>query len=65
LVIGSTNTSKVGVLVLESSDKALLLPKVSDVATNLVNPEAGTIVYDTLRKKLAVYNGLTWAFWGE
>lgn len=64
-IIGSVSTAKTGVLILESADKALVLPKVADVTINFPNPEAGTIVYDTLRKKIAVYNGLVWAFWGE
>lgn len=64
-IIGNTTTSKIGVLVLESADKALVLPKVDDVTLNFPNPEPGTIVYDSSRKKIAVYNGLVWAFWGE
>ena len=65
VIIGNTTTSKTGVLVLESTDKALVLPKVDDVTLNFPNPEPGTIVYDSSRKKIAVYNGLVWAFWGE
>ncbi|WP_396177127.1 hypothetical protein [Flavobacterium sp.] len=64
-IIGSPTTTKTGVLVLESSEKALMLPKVADVTVNFPNPEPGTMVYDTFRKKIAVYNGLVWSFWGE
>lgn len=64
-VIGNPNTTKKGVLILDTTDKALVLPKIDDVTLNFPNPEAGTIVYDTSRKKMAVFNGLVWTFWGE
>lgn len=64
-IIGGPISTKTGVLILESSDKALVLPKVDNVTLNFPNPEAGTMVYDTSRKKIAVYNGLIWTFWGE
>ena len=64
-IIGSTTSAAPGVLVLESTTKALLLPRVSDPMTTMLSPEPGTIVYDTNSKKICVYNGQQWAFWGE
>ncbi|MDG4947017.1 hypothetical protein NMK71_11400 [Weeksellaceae bacterium KMM 9713] len=51
-----------GVLVLESDDKALILPQVENAAL-LPSPEAGMICYDMTTKSIAVYNGSVWSFW--
>lgn len=53
-----------GVLVLESKDKALVLPTVSSV-NEIASPSPGMMVYvsnDTDRL-LAVFNGSKWSFW--
>lgn len=51
-----------GALTLESTARALVLPKVADV-TKLPSPKAGMICYDIKSKSLAVFNGAVWAFW--
>lgn len=51
-----------GVLSLNASDKAMVLPNVAD-ATQLPSPQAGTIVYDRKSQSLAIYNGEVWNFW--
>ena len=61
-IIGGQTSNAEGALVLESSTKALVLPKVSNV-TNLTNATIGTIFYDLNTKSLAVYDGLKWIFW--
>lgn len=63
-IIGATSSSADGVLVLESSNKAMVLPIVSDV-NNIPSPSAGMMVYvnKTGAKRLAVYNGSVWSFW--
>lgn len=62
-IIGSSTSSADGVLVLESSDKAMILPTVTDVA-NIVKPSPGMMVYvKGTTKYLAVYDGNKWAFW--
>jgi len=53
-----------GVLVLEESNKAMVLPHVANPHVNIINPSAGMMVYDTVSKLLAVYNGTGWTFWG-
>ncbi|MFB9078942.1 hypothetical protein ACFFLS_10415 [Flavobacterium procerum] len=62
-VIGAQSSDVDGVLVLESSNKALILPKVVSPHLNIIKPMAGTICYDTVKKLLCVYNGTEWTFW--
>ena len=59
---GATNTTP-GILVLSDSDKAMILPKVASPHLNIMKPAAGMIVYDTVSRQLAVYNGKVWSFW--
>ncbi|PQA94761.1 hypothetical protein B0A69_09980 [Chryseobacterium shigense] len=60
--IGSP-TSTAGILVLEDSNKAMILPKVASPYLNVINPAAGMMVYDTTARQLAIYNGSVWSFW--
>lgn len=62
-VMGARSTAVDGVLVLESSDKALVLPKVSSPHLNVKSPYPGMMCYDTDRKALAVFNGTVWSYW--
>lgn len=52
-----------GILVLEDTNKAMILPKVPNPHLNIVNPEPGTMAYDTITKQLAIFNGNVWSFW--
>lgn len=61
-VDGETNTTA-GILVLSDSNKAMILPKVASPHLNIINPAAGMMAYDTVKKQLAVYNGTVWSFW--
>ncbi|MGL6128565.1 hypothetical protein SAMN05444360_1345 [Chryseobacterium carnipullorum] len=64
-IIGANFTTvNDGVLVLESSTKALVLPVVSDV-NNIPSPSPGMMVFvnKTGTKRLAVFNGSKWSFW--
>lgn len=63
VIIGAETSSAPGVLVLESSSKALILPKVVEPHLNVVNPAPGMICYDTVNKTLSVFNGSVWEFW--
>ncbi|WP_294284391.1 hypothetical protein [uncultured Chryseobacterium sp.] len=56
-------TSTPGILVLEATDKAMVLPKVASPHLNIINPSPGMMVYDTVNKQLAVFNGKVWSFW--
>jgi len=62
-VIGATSTAVDGTLVLEATDKALILPKVASPHLNVPSPYPGMICYDTDAKALAVYDGLVWSYW--
>ncbi|GGP06680.1 hypothetical protein GCM10010992_27560 [Cloacibacterium rupense] len=59
---GDTDTTP-GILVLTDSDKAMVLPKVALPHLNIKNPTAGMLVYDTVNRQLAVFNGTNWSFW--
>lgn len=60
-----TPTATAGILVLEDNNKAMILPKVASPHLNIISPDAGMMVYDTVKKQLAVFNGSVWTFWGE
>jgi hypothetical protein len=55
-------TSTPGILVLEDTNKAMILPKVNSYA-DIINPAAGMMVYVRSAKQLAVFNGTVWSFW--
>lgn len=58
-----TPSANPGILVLEDSNKAMVLPKVASPHLNIINPAPGMMVYDTTAKQLAVFNGNVWSFW--
>ncbi|MBO6185316.1 MAG: hypothetical protein J6O88_11625 [Chryseobacterium sp.] len=63
-IIGSDQTSATGgALVLESSNKAMILPQVTSTDV-VINPAPGMMVYiKGTNKRLAVFNGSKWTFW--
>ncbi|MEG1591521.1 hypothetical protein [Chryseobacterium sp.] len=62
-IIGSDQTSAKGVLVLESSNKAIILPQVTSTDA-VINPAPGMMVYiKGTNKRLAVFNGSKWTYW--
>lgn len=63
VTVGTTQTSDTGILILEDTDKAMILPKVASPHLNIINPAPGMMVYDTTAKQLAVFNGKVWSFW--
>lgn len=62
-VMGAQNTNVNGVLVLEASDKAMILPKVASPHLNVPKPYPGMMCYDTDAKALAVFDGSNWNYW--
>lgn len=52
-----------GILVLEDNNKAMILPKTNSPYSTIVNPEPGTIVFDTVKQQVAVFDGTKWTFW--
>ncbi|WP_148043514.1 MULTISPECIES: hypothetical protein [unclassified Chryseobacterium] len=63
VIIGSSNTTKPGALVLESTTRAMVLPQVENPHLSIKGAVAGTMVYDTISDTLAVYNGTNWSYW--
>jgi len=63
VIIGEDNSGVEGVLVLNDSSKALVLPKVNRPHENIKSPVAGTICYDTDSDSLAVFDGKVWSYW--
>lgn len=61
-IIGADSAAADGILVLEATDKAMVLPIVN-AYTDIVNPSPGMMVYVKTNKRLAVFNGSTWSFW--
>lgn len=62
-IIGSETSAAKGVLVLESSDKAMILPRIANPHTNVKSPYPGMMCYDTVRKSLALFDGTNWNYW--
>ncbi|SFN51518.1 hypothetical protein SAMN05421594_3102 [Chryseobacterium oleae] len=62
VIIGNNTSPTEGILVLESSDKAMVLPKIASPHLNIVNPAPGMIVFDTAKELLCLYNGTQWSF---
>lgn len=63
-VIGDENSSPYeGVLVLESPDRAMILPKIANPELRVKSPYPGMMCYDTISKSLAVFDGTHWYFW--
>lgn len=63
VVIGSETTSAQGVLVLEATNKAMVLPKITNPHLTVKSPYPGMMCYDTTSKSLAVYDGSNWNYW--
>lgn len=62
-IIGSPTSNAKGVLVLESSNKALVLPWIQNPHLNVQNPYPGMMCYDTASRTLAVFDGTVWNYW--
>lgn len=52
-----------GILVLSATNKAMILPKVAKPYENIIDPAPGTMAYDTVSRKLCIFNGTQWTFW--
>lgn len=64
VIIGDDSSNAKGVLVLESTTQAMVLPHVDSVA-DVISPEPGSMVYDKSEKGIALFNGDRWTFWVE
>ena len=62
-VMGARESGANGVLVLESTNKALVLPHVANPHSTVKSPYPGMMCYDTVKKALAVFDGSVWNYW--
>ncbi len=64
IIIGSETSTADGVLILESTDKAMVLP-MAESTDEIIDPAPGMMVYINKEgaKRLAVFNGSGWTFW--
>lgn len=63
VIIGSETSSAKGVLVLESADKAMILPRIMNPHLTVKSPYPGMMCYDTVSRSLAVFDGSVWNYW--
>ncbi|WP_412850833.1 hypothetical protein ACL0VS_02360 [Chryseobacterium sp. PMSZPI] len=63
VIMGDATSPADGVLVLESQNKAMILPQIANPHTNVKNPYPGMMCYDAASKTLAVFDGSVWNYW--
>lgn len=63
VVIGADSSDAKGVLVLESEDKAMVLPYIDMPEKNVKSPFPGMICYDSTRNSIAIFDGKVWNYW--
>lgn len=63
VIIGAPSSAADGVLILESLNKAMILPQIATPHLNVKSPYPGMICYDTASKSLAVFDGSVWNYW--
>ncbi|PWN67783.1 hypothetical protein [Chryseobacterium oncorhynchi] len=63
VIIGASSSVADGVLVLESADKAMVLPQIANPHVNVKSPYPGMMCYDTTSKTLAIFDGTVWNYW--
>lgn len=63
VIIGAATSTAKGILVLEATDKALILPRVKNPDEAILSPVAGTMCYDTFSNSLAIFDGKVWNYW--
>lgn len=63
VIIGSDQTDAKGVFILESPNKAIILPHIADPHINVRNPFPGMICYDTSSNTMAFFDGINWNYY--
>lgn len=63
VIIGAASSNAKGVLVLESADKAMVLPHVKNPHLTVKSPYPGMMCFDTVSKSVAVFDGNKWNYW--
>lgn len=62
-IIGNQDSTSEGILVLEATNKALVLPKIANPHLTVKSPYPGMMCYDTVGKVLAIFDGNVWNYW--
>lgn len=62
-IIGADTTTAKGILVLENTTKAMILPQIANPDTSVKSPYPGMMCYDTASKTLALFDGVNWNYW--
>jgi hypothetical protein len=60
VIIDAPISDATGILVIENSSKAVVLPTLNYGLFGFKNPVAGLLYYDSTLKSLMVYNGNSW-----
>lgn len=63
VIMGASSTDAKGVLVLESPNKAVIIPHIKNPHSTVKGPYAGMICYDTVSNSIAVFDGANWSYW--
>ncbi|SHL30558.1 hypothetical protein [Chryseobacterium contaminans] len=63
VIIGAPTSDADGVLILESLNKAMILPQITTPHLNVKSPYPGMICYDVTSRSLAVFDGSVWNYW--
>lgn len=63
VIIGASSSNAKGILILESTTKAMILPRIHQPELNVKSPYPGMMCYDTSSMSLAVYDGVRWNYW--
>ncbi|MDN3693718.1 hypothetical protein QWZ06_16160 [Chryseobacterium tructae] len=63
IIMGSSSSAAKGVLILESSNKAVILPQITNPHTSVANPYPGMMCYDRASKSVAFFDGKVWNYW--
>ncbi|MDR0230318.1 MAG: hypothetical protein LBI72_14840 [Flavobacteriaceae bacterium] len=62
-ILHEKDATSIGELMFEPTDKAWVLPSSDTVKKSTKNPPTGTIVFDSKRKLLCLFNGDEWVYW--
>ena len=63
VIIGAETSKTEGVLILESTNRALVLPRVNDISKDVFSPYPGMMCYDMASKTVAIFDGTQWSYW--
>lgn len=63
VIIGASSSSAKGALILESANKAMILPYIKNPHLTVKNPYPGMMCFDTVSKSVAVFDGNKWSYW--